>query len=102
MFWQQTNTMERKSRSFVVTLYILAFIGGPAYGQDDSSIFPETLHGLEKGTYRFEFDNDLFFGKDSGLTSGWSLLKRTPIAESWSKLEGAPGFIGQWGEKFQR
>ena len=99
MFRQQTNTMDKKTRSFVVILYLLSFIAGAASGQDTSSSFPETLHGLEKGTYRFEFDNDLFFGKDSGVTSGWSLQKHTPIAESWSKLEGAPKFIGRWGAK---
>ncbi|MEA1890565.1 MAG: lipid A deacylase LpxR family protein [Pseudomonadota bacterium] len=91
--------MKKKSRSFYVILYLMATIGGPAYGQDTSSVFPESLQGLEKGTYRFEFDNDILFGKDSGLTSGWSLQKHTPIAESWSKLEGAPGFIGRWGAR---
>jgi len=51
-------------------LYLLATIGGPAYGQDTSFIIPESLQGLEKDTYRLEFDNDILFGKDSGLTSG--------------------------------
>ena len=62
--------MKKKSRSFSVMLYLLATIGGPAYGQDTSFIIPESLQGLEKDTYRLEFDNDILFGKDSGLTSG--------------------------------
>ena len=48
MFWQQTNTMDKKSRSFAVILYLLTFIGGAVSGQDTSTNFPETLHGLEK------------------------------------------------------
>ena len=91
--------MKKRPRSFSLFLYLLVTIGGPVSAQDSSSIFPEFLQGLEKGTYRFQFDNDVYFGKDNGYTGGWSLQKHTPISESWSSLQGAPGFIGRWGEK---
>ncbi|MBE9550812.1 MAG: lipid A deacylase LpxR family protein [Proteobacteria bacterium] len=90
--------MKKKSHSFSVFLYLIATIAGPACGQD-TSLIPASLQGYEKGSYRFELDNDFLFGKDSGLTSGWSLQKHTPVAESWSKLEGAPGFVGRWGAR---
>ena len=91
--------MKRKSKLFYQILYLLTGIGGSAWGQDIPSTIPTSLQGLEKGIWRFELDNDSLFGKDSGLTSGWSLQKHTPISESWSKLEGAPGFIGRWGAR---
>ena len=80
-------------------LFFLITISGPGYAQDTLPISHKNLHGLEKESYHFEFDNDAFFDKDSGFTVGWSLQKHTAISNNWSNLEGIPKFVGRWGEK---
>ena len=51
---------------------------------------------VESATWRFEFDNDVFFGKDNKISSGWSLQRHSAVVESWDALGG----IGRWGAVF--
>ena len=66
-------------------------------------LFPGNVHaqepdGVEGATWRFEFNNDVFFGKDNKISSGWSLQKHSGVAESWETLEGVPRFVRRWGK----
>jgi len=51
---------------------------------------------VESATWRFELDNDVFFGKDNQITSGLSLQRHSAVAENWDALGG----IGRWGRVF--
>jgi len=53
---------------------------------------------VESETWRFEFDNDLFVGEDSQISSGWALQKHTAVAGSWEALENVPEFVRRWGQ----
>lgn len=52
---------------------------------------------IESPTLVVEFANDLFFGKDNKISSGWAIQKHSSVEESWSDLEGLPKFIGKIG-----
>jgi len=52
---------------------------------------------VESATWRFEYDNDVFFNKDNKISSGWSLQKQSAVARSWDALEDVPDFIRRWG-----
>jgi len=51
---------------------------------------------VESATWRFEFDNDVFFGKDNQISSGLSLQRHSAVAKNWDALGG----IGRWGRVF--
>ena len=53
---------------------------------------------IESTTYRFEFDNDVFFFFYNKISSGLSLQKHSAIGESWNALESVPRFIRFWGK----
>ena len=82
-----------------VAICLLFFTVKPFYGQDPSSFETEKPDGVEQATWRFEFDNDVFFNKDNKISSGWSLQKHSAVAESWESLHGVPGFVKYWGKK---
>ena len=84
--------MNSRRNAFVVVLlvYCLALWSSSAISANDSSV--------ESATWRFEFDNDVFFKKDNKISSGWSLQKHSAVAESWETLEDVPGFVRHWGK----
>lgn len=43
---------------------------------------------MERATWRFEFDNDVFFGSDNGISSGLSLQYHSAAATDWEDLRG--------------
>ncbi|RLA03170.1 MAG: hypothetical protein DRQ45_03420 [Gammaproteobacteria bacterium] len=53
---------------------------------------------VESATWRFEFDNDVFFNKDNKISSGWSLQKHSAVARNWEALEDVPDFVRRWGK----
>jgi len=83
----------------VAVCFLILTGSGPVYGQNSSSLETEKPGGVEQATWRFEFDNDLFFNKDNKISSGWSLQKHSAVAESWESLQGVPGFVKYWGKK---
>ncbi|RLA45137.1 MAG: hypothetical protein DRR06_08000 [Gammaproteobacteria bacterium] len=55
---------------------------------------------IESASWRFEFDNDLFFQKDNKISSGLSLQHHSAIATNWDTLQKVPDFVRRWGEAF--
>lgn len=82
-----------------VAVCFVIFSSGPVYGQNSSSFETGKPDGVEQATWRFEFDNDVFFNKDNKISSGWSLQKHSAVAESWEVLQGVPGFVKRWGKR---
>lgn len=54
---------------------------------------------LNKGTLRFEIDNDVVWEKDSNFSNGWSLQYHTARYANWEETK-APGFIKWVGNHF--
>jgi hypothetical protein len=54
-------------------------------------------HLREAAKYRIEFNNDAFFGSDNQFSNGWSLQIHTPVAESWSTVEGPAEPLKKFG-----
>jgi hypothetical protein len=52
-----------------------------------------------KGTLRFEIDNDAIWDEDSNFSNGWSLQYHTVRYASWEETE-APGFVKWVGKHF--
>ena len=52
-----------------------------------------------KGTLRFEIDNDVVWDEDSNFSNGWSLQYHTVRYSSWDET-GQPGFINWVGKHF--
>lgn len=67
-----------------------------ALGNTSSASANDT--SVETATWRFEFDNDVFFSKDNKISSGWSLQKHSAVAQSWEALEDVPDFVRRWGK----
>jgi len=88
----------KKYKGLPIAVCFLFFTGGPVYGQDPSSFNTREPDGVEQATWRFEFDNDVFFNKDNKISSGWSLQKHSAVARSWETLEDVPGFVRRWGK----
>jgi len=55
--------------------------------------------GRNKGTLRFELDNDFIWNTDSNFTNGWSLQYHTVRYASWQET-GLPDFAKWVGEHF--
>jgi hypothetical protein len=69
--------------------------------QQKEELFPgnKERHLREAAKYRFEFDNDVLFDSDNLFSNGWSFQIHTPVADSWSTLEGpieSVKKIGAW------
>lgn len=82
-----------------IAVSLITLTACPVYGQDTPSFDVRGPNGVERETWRFEFDNDCFFNKDNKISSGWSLQKHSAVAESWDTLQGFPNFIRRWGGK---
>jgi len=67
-----------------------------ALGNTSSASAQDT--SVESATWRFEFDNDVFFNKDNKISSGWSLQKQSAVARSWNALEDVPDFVRRLGK----
>lgn len=82
-----------------IAVSLITLTACPVYGQDTPSFDVRGPNGVERETWRFEFDNDCFFNKDNKISNGWSLQKHSAVAESWDTLQGFPNFIRRWGGK---
>lgn len=56
-------------------------------------------HSRNKGTLRFEIDNDVVWDEDSNFSNGWSLQYHTVRYARWEETR-APGFIKWVGTHF--
>ena len=52
-----------------------------------------------KGTLRFEIDNDIIWNDDSNFSNGWSLQYHTVRHDDWEEMD-VPGFIKWVGKNF--
>jgi len=68
-------------------------------GQIGLASATERSNSVESATWRFEFDNDVFFNKDNKISSDWSLQKQSAVVNSWEKLDDVPGFVRRWGKQ---
>ncbi len=81
-------------RLMTLCLFVFLLINMAALARAESS-----SSSIESATYRFEFDNDVFFNKDNQISSGWSIQKHSAVTETWNSLEGVPKFVKQWAKK---
>ncbi len=68
-------------------------------GQIGLASATERPNSVESATWRFEYDNDVFFNKDNKISSGWSLQKQSAVASSWETLDDVPSFVRRWGKQ---
>lgn len=54
---------------------------------------------MERETWRIEFDNDVFFNSDNGISSGLSLQWHSEVAGDWDALKKAPKFLRRLGHR---
>ncbi len=87
------------SNKILLIVCLIISICCPLYAQDSSSFETGERSGIERATWRFEFDNDFYFNKDNQISNGWSLQKHSAIADIWKSLQEVPGFVKYWGEK---
>jgi hypothetical protein len=85
--------MNNRRRIVLIILFLVCANVGSTLAQAASG-----SASVESATWRFEFDNDVFFNKDSKISSGWSLQKHSAVAGSWETLEDVPGFVRRWGK----
>lgn len=73
----------------ILMLLVSLLVAGMTLSAQEMEI--ENVHKplfLERETWRFEFDNDVFFGSDNGISSGQSLQRHSAAAADWEDLEG--------------
>jgi hypothetical protein len=79
--------------SFVV-LFCLIYLHGKLFAENFYLDSPKN-----KGTLRFEIDNDVIWDDDSNFTNGWSLQYHTVRCAGWEETK-MPGFIKWVGKHF--
>ena len=76
----------------VLVISIMLATGADTYGEEQ----PHPGRGIERATSRFEFDNDLYFNTDNGITGSWSYQRHSSVGPDWH-LDGVPAFINRLG-----
>lgn len=82
------------SITFVFAMIILICGSGPLFAEDFYLDSP-----YNKGTLRFEINNDTIWDEDSNFSNGWSLQYHTVRYASWDDTR-QPGFIKWVGNHF--
>jgi hypothetical protein len=62
----------------------------PVMADEEEEIFPgnKERHLREAAKYRFEISNDVMFDSDNQFTNGWAFQVHSPVADSWTTVEG--------------
>ena len=60
----------------------------------------QTRHLRDAAKYRFEMDNDIFFGSDNQFSNGWGFRIFSARAQDWDTLDGPPAWILEFGKHF--
>lgn len=94
--------MKQVKNCFSVIILCLSITFGDvtlAEEVDSEQLFPgnKQRHLREAAKYRFEFDNDVFFGSDNQFSNGWSFQVHTPVAKSWRDIEGPAEYMKEFG-----
>ena len=84
--------MNNKATGLIMTCVclIIASLSPALAKQQDEPFFPgnKERHLREAAKYRVEMNNDVLFDSDNQFSNGWSFQIHTPIADSWSAVEG--------------
>jgi lipid A 3-O-deacylase len=92
--------MEKRMNPIVTFLMSAVLLTGALHAGVVSTAKPWKPVGPENGTWRFEFDNDIFFNSDNGFTAGMALQLHSAAATDWSRLVRVPGFVRHLGRAF--
>jgi len=85
--------MNNQRRIVLIILFLVCANAGVA-----SELAAADSASVESETWRFEFDNDVFFNKDNKISSGLSLQNHSAVTGSWEALQGVPDFVRRWGK----
>jgi hypothetical protein len=72
-----------------IILLLLMVTASPLFAEDFYLDSP-----YNKGTLRFEIDNDAIWDSDSNFSNGWSLQYHTTRYATWDETKVVPGFMG--------
>lgn len=81
-------------KTFLLSIIILIQMNAAAFSEDLHINSPRN-----KGTLRFEIDNDSIWNKDSNFSNGWSIQYHSVRYEKWEDTK-MPWFIKWVGENF--
>lgn len=84
---------------FSIIVVALFLASGLVYGQIPSFPNAQQVADTEQATWRFEFDNDIFFKSDNNFSNGLSLQRHSAIAVSWETLTDTPKFVRHLGKR---
>lgn len=74
-----------------LSIFLSVHFNSTVFGQDFNLDSP-----YNRGTIRFEIDNDIIWNRDSNFTNGWSLQYHTTRYASWDEAK-MPGFVKWMG-----
>ncbi len=57
-------------------------------------------HLREAAKFRFELDNDIFFGSDNQFSNGWNFRLHSTVYDRWEDIEPAPKWVRTFGNNF--
>lgn len=60
----------------------------------------QSQHLRDAGKFRFEFDNDIFFGSDNQFSNGWNFRIHSPAYNSWDQAKDSPKWVRTFGKTF--
>ena len=100
MLHNSEKNIKRYKRPRLQTLRLLGLI--LLFQLTGTSHAAEPFHldsKYNKGSVRFEIDNDTVFKEDSNFSNGWSLQYQTVRYDSWDNIK-APGYVKWVGKHF--
>lgn len=72
----------------------------PSFATNDDKPPPPSLHLRDAGMFRFELDNDIFFGSDNQFSNGWNFRIHSPVYNSWEQAKDSPKWVRTFGNRF--
>jgi len=98
--YNSEKNINRYKRPLLQTLRLLGLIllfqlPGTPHAAEDFHLDSK----YNKGSVRFEIDNDTVFKEDSNFSNGWSLQYQTVRYDSWDNIK-APGYVKWVGKHF--
>lgn len=88
-----------KLKIFLFIAVVLLLASGLVCGQIPSFPSAQPADSVERATWRFEFDNDIFFKSDNNFSSGLSLQWHSAAASGWEAVLDVPKFVRHLGKR---